>query len=1261
MKKNKLYTSLLLLFIISNVFISCSSPSSSSDDSSLEPTSSFTPSENAELASLAENTFEDNNVKISIDPEYINFSSSGNLKIDDNEEVSFTLENNSGETKSFKFQILSISSGFSILDENDTNIGNWSGIEIESGSSKTFTAKFTAYAFGTHSSYLTITANDTNGYIKMPLQATVSGSSNLTVISTNYLCGSSSAEEIDYIDFSKVSYGLTSEYGIKICNGGTDLEIYSASITDDDAGIISDSVTDTVYEDTIWNISDSIDDEFSLGLIPTFTQVYSEPSYMEYNGEISNPDDYYSVELYDSGKTVNNVTIDSGSYLKLNVKYSPELDIEASEGYLYEAIPVNATLLLDTSLGEIEIPLVASTSGKEPVLKLSYKLQSSEEWNEIDLTSDGSALNFGDIQLFKDWITDNYTIVDIKVENVGSGSKNLEFYPNDLSGYFEYYTEDGEDPEFPLLVNSSNSSKTFQIRYLPTPDDRPSSSTWDFGQLTFNHTGGNQAHNRIAFIGQQESGYAVEFKLGGASLKREYDDGEQKNFCTVLNSSSNSGTTQKTFRVYNNNKSYDLDVSYNISVTNGSFSTSPSSGSFTVAPNSFEDFTVEFTTSEDEGQTIAGIIQLDTNYPSSVESKYSSELSDLESRSFTVPFQATSSSSDSNSLCSGEVLGKYNEETGTDTRNVTFIFDRVTMILTDLTEATRNPPAFKFHFPLELDQENGHVRIKEDIPFIYDLNDERFSPIKQIRSYTHQATNIQGCAPLTTNPYKLEFQKGSWTGPGMECKANGTGTVTLTDQDGSTRTVNTDSACMDNNGAENTTVDGVNWTVFYHDFVKFDTDACEVQFYGRFSTFAFKPDQEEIWNVFERAEENPNEDESFYEDVYGAYRFDSYITFVKATTCAGKSYSAGDTETDPDAIKACYSDLATKTSSTRLNGFLNECSYFNFSIDQGIVPEDAYDENPDYDSWEGFGIYEPYEEDGKVFDTKYDITIYNAHMKAFVINAGDRFSFFGHPGKLIYSDIFATITTKRVAEEEWEDGDWKQRIAVESRSHFDKNQVFLKDRERYETAKYWTADGVNSEFSNVIDAEDYDPGEITNGNGKGAFRYHSSDPSVIIPAGLPINYDENNLLFTVALGTFQGQGNTAPGFTKADSSTGKGKALYFGFHGCIFNGEPDENQGCYNYKLDDYIMPGTSNYIRDEYVEAGMLPNEYPDASDCAKLADPGFNQSDSDDYDPYLYMSCVNYKIFEEDRKRYTNYYDSNKVTIDEDYYGSSTCGYGM
>lgn len=1257
MTKQTKHLILLLLWVLS----ACSGGgSTTSDVPFLEPLPNFNAPESEELAALVENTFVKNGVDITADPKSIDFNQTDTLELNDSTNVPFTITNRSGNTQTFKLQIYAVSTGFSLLNENKKNLGKWQEIEIPHGESKTFYAQFNAWSFGTQTSFVTLSATGSTGYIKIPLRATVNGAASFRIITSGYRCSDTQAPRVSSLDFLKVAHGQTGIQAIKLCNtGGEDITLYSAQLLKADKNLYSRAVENNAFEEFLWDVQDNINSALSLGITPEVTENFTEPVLTSYVGTQGDPVADYSISLDDSSRAIKDTLVAAGGMARLNVNFSPALDVQAPAGRLYEALPRNARLKLKTSLGTVDIPLLGATSGREPILKISYRPLGGELWTQVDLSSNGSAVSFDTVEVFKDWITDNYQVMEFKVENLGTGDEPLRFFPQTVAGYFEYDQVGGANPVFPLILPPGSAPQYFTLRYLPTPSRPTTRARWDMGQMYFEHTGGNGPRGKLTLIGERKAGYAVELKLGGSDLPHTPIGGTptDKNLCVFKIDNGDNQVTTKNFTLNNNNKTLPLTASWNLSASSG-YTATPASGSLTIPPDSAATFSIEFlaNASVDDGQALSGSLEVETHYPAAVESAYSSQLSSKESRAFAINFEALASSTGECVLGGGKVIGS-------DTDGIvpsTLILDRVTMILTNLAEPTRNPPAFRTQLPMEVDHKNGRVRVSQKMEFIYDKEDPRFDPIHQIRSYAHQIThtNAGGCSTLPTNPYRLEYQKGSWTGPGFDC--NATGSITISGANGSS-TLDTDTACIPSNGGEEVTdADGVTWVVFYHEFVKFDTTACLPEYYGKIATFAYRKDSQTYSDLFEAASASPNESEAFYENLFGSFKYNSYITFIEnGVKCGSRTRTAGETITDPDAIRECYSSLAEKEDSTRRDGFINECAYFGFTIDEGITPAAG---NNNTDTWQGYGTYEPHvDDDGNVHATKYDLTIYNIHAQIFIPAAGDRFSFFSHPSKLLYTDIYFTLTTKRLADDECTDCDPFKRIAVKTRPQFSLPQIFLKDGKPNDIDNYWRNDGINSEFSNVIDDTDLPHGVNLGGYGKGAFR-HCTNTALcdIVPAGWPVNFDENNIFTLVGTGSFNGKGSTAPGFAREDAS-GKGKPLYFTFHGCLVEGDADATMGCYPFRRDDAVMTNGTPVV-DEYKRLGMLPDGYPeDSSECTSFTGTGHLDPLSPDFNPYLYMSCIDYKIFPQDRDRLINYYDSTKFKYKKDYYGTSTCGYGM
>lgn len=1257
--KNTKYIMIPLIIFFFILLTNCSGGSDKNKENDpIEVTPSYTPTNSDDLSSLVINTCHDNKIDITVDPTYIDFNNdAGELEINDNAKVPFAIQNNSGESQTYHLNLNATSSGFSILNENEINTGNWENAVIENGGESQFYAKYSAPLFGTQTSYITISF-DTGCYIRLPMRATVSGAADFRIVPSGYLCSDSDAPEVDAVDFYAVGYNQTYTQSIKVCNnGGEDIRIESTTIENSNTTLTTAALDMDITDDLGWTTSETISSAFAFGLTPTFTSSFVSPNYINYDKSIDNPAGDYSIQVQHSGKAVQDLLVEAGKILTLDLHFTPSIDAQAPAGSIYNPTPMNALLTLDTSMGEIQIPLLGATTFSEPFAKLSYRTPESEVWKEIDLNSKGSAIYFDAVKIFLDWVTTGYNFMEIKIENVGT-SKELTFFGGDITGYFEYYWPDTEEAlQFPITL-PGGSEDHFFIRYFPTPETRPEEAYWDFGQFPIQHNGANGPTNIVTLVGEQETGYAVQLKLGGAYLNREYADDEYKTFCVFKLDDGSGETTDKTFTVINNNQQDTLNVSWSVEVVEGDFLATQPSGNLTVGPGEEGTFTVNFMAGNTT-DTLKGILHVHTDF-GTAETQYSSYTSDLESRDFDVNFKAKGSDSGTSSLCSGEVLGVIDTENETDTTDVTLIVNNIVMGLTSLTESTRAYPSTKFHMKLKIDKEKGTVIAPEMIQPVYDTSDPSFSHFAQLMTPLHQATN-NGCPVLPGNPYRDVYEKGSWTGDGYEC------VIDYTDpMNGVEHEVEADHACMPDNMAEDyTDSSGVTWKYFYHDFFWFDTSNCTLLAHGKIATFAYRPDTESVIDILQLAEESPNENEAFYESLFKAYQGDSYIKILSSSLkseCGGSDFL-----TDPDLVKDCYLAITGKSDAIRTYGFVDECAHFYYIFGKG---EEGCDlEDPDH-TCVAAGSYEPHvgnsaSDNGVVYDTKYDLTIYNWNVTAFMIRAGDRTAFFGHPSHLLYANFDVTITTKMIAEPEWEnDGDqWLKRIAVSTRPHVSKNQIFLEDGKPYDIGRFWTNDGKSSELCNVVDCSNLEYGVDYGGYGRGNFRYlEGSNQKKIIVSGWPINYDENNLVVMTGVGKFAGQGNTAPSFAKADASTGKGKVLTFTIFGCLVAGDPDENQGCFDYKLDDATMPSSSDLVIDQYTDYGMLPSGYPEnPSDCSKLADPGFTDTDEYKDDPYLYLPCINYKINDIDRDRYKNYYDSNKFIFESDPYGSSKCGYGM
>jgi len=610
----------LLLTVIITTLISCGGGGSSGVtlESDIDFFPNFTPSSSASLSDLAENTFSDNGIDITTSPRFIDFNEGGvEIEKDDEVKEQFTVINNSGQDLGFSFQIFAISGGFSILDENEQNLGSWQSIEIADGDSETFYLQFNAWLFGTQTSYITITTDSLEGYIQFPMRASVTGDGEIRIIPTGYFCTDETAPDVDTLDFLKVTSGQTYTHGIKLCNNsGDDLSVFEATIVNDDSDSLSAAFDNNAFEDFLWQVSDEIDNIFSFGSTPTTTQAFQEPTLIYYTGDIDNASDHYDINVQHTGDNMENLLVEAGKLLTMDVNFSPDVSIEAGNGSLFHPISVNAKLKLDTSAGMLEFPLLGATSGVEPSLKMEYRLTDVDSWHEVDLISEGAAIYFGTAEIYLDWVSNNTQVAEIKIENVGSGSTSLEFYGDSLLGFFEYFWEDtDEELTFPIIINAGD-LKIFKIRYLPSPtSDLDNFVThWDFGQFHFQHTGGNGPIHKATLVGEQTAGYASQLFLGGAELNREYPPGQYKNLCVFKTDAADS--TPKTFTVYNNNKLDTMDVTWSISDLDGvDASPTSSNGTIEILPESDMDFKINFTAHADmAGKIVSGTLTVVTEY-----------------------------------------------------------------------------------------------------------------------------------------------------------------------------------------------------------------------------------------------------------------------------------------------------------------------------------------------------------------------------------------------------------------------------------------------------------------------------------------------------------------------------------------------------------------------------------------------------------------------------------------------------------------------
>lgn len=336
----------------------------------------------------------------------------------------------------------------------------------------------------------------------------------------------------------------------------------------------------------------------------------------------------------------------------------------------------------------------------------------------------------------------------------------------------------------------------------------------------------------------------------------------------------------------------------------------------------------------------------------------------------------------------------------------------------------------------------------------------------------------------------------------------------------------------------------------------------------------------------------------------------------------------------------------------RKDGLSESCGYFFFEGDAGCNPADAgCDSDPnDPDTWQGHGEYEPYVDPktGEEDETKWDFTIRNVHLQGyFVVNSLG--PFFDNTAKLLYADLYVTITTKPIG---LDPDNWNDLIAVNSRSDFEKDDIIisLDDAELN-----WTSDNsVNGLYTaggdDDIDCFDEQGNPRTLTSCRGNYLI-TSDGGSIMPSGEPADFDKDfNRFIVTGLGAFHGKKGLTPSFAQ-EKSNGKGKALVFTLHGCMYEGqEIDENAGCYEGHIDDVDQDGNViSGLLDSYLDHGHITQD-----DYDKAFDP----------DPEVQKESkawINYKIFDVDRNRFTDYYNSSEYFFNQDFHQGTGCGAGM
>ncbi|MDO8520313.1 MAG: hypothetical protein Q7T11_09170, partial [Deltaproteobacteria bacterium] len=1056
----------------------------------------------------------------------------------------------------------------------------------------------------------------------------VTGAGDFKVIGGDFKCSDRKAPEIDLLDFKRVSSGSSKTITVKLCNtGGQDIAIETARFSPDATSSEGESLLPDPFADIDWSTGETLDARYFTYYNPSASETYVEPPAADPLSPAPDATLAYSIREKSSGISPEGMVIAAGSFAKFEVVFAPTLDVDwTMEHPVFQ--PMNAILEMETSGGNWDINVGGGSGGRQPQLQASYTTSQTTTAIPLDLDHIATAIDFGNVEIFPDWIGERPQTATLILRNTGSGAEPLKIWIDPLTaGYFTFARKNPEQL-FPLEIPSGTTQR-IKIRYSPTPAEINPSA--DLGRVVIRHNGANGPESRIILLGREveKNSKAVQVRLNGSNLgKHTYSVTSPKKLCAAIGATvpfdieiQNNSTVSSTVLRTGWNLS---SASAPVSGTGGRVDTLPGQTSAIHLTFNAEDLPVE--------NEITGRLRLSQQFfwqghPVTLEG-------------FDVYFKILLSET-----------GECEEEGGAVDGTATLIFDRITMnLIGQIFEPTRNHPAFKFHLPIDLDKTNGTARVH---PLNFDPS-PTVSPTKQIRSYAHQLTSIKSsCTDLPTNPYKLEFEAGSWDGPGKQCTAD----RFLTNVDGIL--ADGSSACIKNNGMSPVTDPDdptKTATAFHHEFVKIDPSTCEPEFYGRIATFLLK-EGETISQVFQRMETEIGINREFedYARITHFFGVGSYIHFAKSYSCGATSYAAGQRITDPDEIKNCWAAMAADEGNKRFLGMLEECSYFQFTIEEGKVPTDMTDP----DSWEGFGTYAPRSEDDEAI---WDMTIRNVHLQAFVL-AHSLNALFTNKAKLLYSDLYVTLTTQAVGGRGRSDPDWQDLIAFRARTDFaDKDKVYraLSDSN---TKKYWTEDGINSQWTTgeVDDARECFVGGDTNRPVdsnyacRGNFEV-TDDFTSIVHAGEPVNFSGGNRFLLVGLGGFHGKGELAPPFAQ-EGPDGTGAPLYFTFHGCIKQAPPgeelSETAGCYEERIDDGINTDDSPII-DDYVDHGLLEPIDIVMPDPAATTEEGVVQP----------KALINYKIMNEDRNRLTDYFNApSHYRYDRNRYPTANdrCGYGM
>ncbi len=1244
--------------------------------SSTKQDTTVNPSTNADgagtttdLASQVVNTFSDNGIDLAADPTYLDFGTTAQYS---KVEKTVTITNSSSQSLTLTLSFYGTSGGFRMIDTGSF-IAYKPDFTIATGETQSFTIQYDASILGYSHGYIEVIDSASSYTLHIPFQGTVSSASDFTVISASDMCSNSDAAQLSKLDFMKVASGRYKDKSFKICNtGSADLTINAISFSASTNGATSASISD-VIDDTNMSVTETLNSAITSYYNPSQTISFSAPTTIAYTGTSPNASSAFGITEDSTKKNPKGIIIPAGSYALFNVRFMPNLNIEAPAGELYEPVSIATDMTIDTGLGDLQVDVVGATAGKEPILQISAAPEGSTTATVLD-DSAGAAIQFGTASIFEDWIAEDTKDVTLTFKNIGSGSQNLQVWAEELkSGYFTFVQESPEKT-FPIEL-SQDESATLRLRYAPTPTDGLATSNYDMGQLVLDQTGGNGPQNKISLYGEETSAAAVVVYQDASKLKNStansdgsnpYSSTKPKSFCAVKIG----GSVSKKFTITNNSSRYKLTSSLSVtSLTDSTGATVNASAklsksTLTINSGTASTFNMTLTagTNVVVGTTVYGELRITNDYDTSAEATYGKKPS-----SYDIYFSATASAT-------GECTGGSGQPLDGD---ATLVVDRITMILNGISEPARNPPAFKMHIPIKLYKSHGYATIGE-LPFDPINSDPNSSDV--FKPYNHQMTNENLCFALP-NVYRQESQEGSYMAP-ANC-----GTYTSTTD--SSITVNGTEACMAANKPtlETDAATGKQYYVFYHEFLKRNPDTCAVEIEGKIATFYLQQNSDGTWQsikeVFTDMADQVGEDGSAsqYQSFLHTFQFGSFIKFDANYSKGDCTHAAGDNldgAAQSDSIAKCWDAFGADTNMRRVHEFYDECSYFFFDVKPGCVPPDvpwksdvpadqfcSADKGSTYsdpDTWIGFGEYEPHTDlgTGEQDDTKWDFTFRNVHLEgSFVVNSLG--AFFSNYAKILFADLYSTITTKAIG---YDDSNWDDLIAVNDRASLTKADVQLSINDNETTSK-WTADGINSEFTTgehdgtgddrpcfqsdgITPSPDVQPGSSCRGN-------FVVNGSKINPAGEPADFVNNNRFLIVGLGVFQGplsRGQLAPSF--AQEVNGIGKALVFTLHGCMVDsaGVTDDT-GCYAGHIDDVDQDGN---------EIPNLLQRYQSAGVPGILSAEDVSNAQSDDPEVQaLSKAWINFRIFNQDRDRLTDYYDTSNFYFEKDWYTSTPCGYGM